>query len=99
MRSTEPDERGTVVDMATGEAVAEAGRLVTEPPAAAPAGFYAEEPLSRPTWESGAPWVPVTSGAGRPPCPECKGRGARVLPGSCAETECDPCEGTGEIRD
>lgn len=32
-------------------------------------------------------------------CPHCKGRGARVLPGSCAETECDPCEGTGEVQD
>ncbi len=28
-------------------------------------------------------------------CPECKGRGARVLPNSSAETECYPCEGTG----
>ncbi|MFJ3365832.1 hypothetical protein [Streptomyces anthocyanicus] len=31
-------------------------------------------------------------------CPTCKGRGARVLPSSCDETECSPCEGTGRVQ-
>lgn len=31
-------------------------------------------------------------------CPTCKGRGARVLPSSCDETECSPCEGTGMVQ-
>jgi hypothetical protein len=31
-------------------------------------------------------------------CPTCKGRGARVLPSSCDETECSPCEGTGLVQ-
>lgn len=51
---------------------------------------------SAPSWEYGAPIVPVVSGPGRGPCPECSGRGARVLPTSSGETECSVCEGTGE---
>lgn len=31
-------------------------------------------------------------------CPTCRGRGVRVLPASCAETECSPCEGTGKVQ-
>ncbi|MCX5278024.1 hypothetical protein [Streptomyces virginiae] len=31
-------------------------------------------------------------------CPTCLGRGARVLPASCDETECSPCEGTGKVQ-
>ncbi|MGW0844322.1 hypothetical protein ACWD26_30115 [Streptomyces sp. NPDC002787] len=31
-------------------------------------------------------------------CPTCKGRGARVLPSSCDETECSPCEGSGMVQ-
>jgi len=31
-------------------------------------------------------------------CPICLGRGARVLPTSCDETECSPCEGTGKVQ-
>lgn len=31
-------------------------------------------------------------------CPTCKGRGARVLPSSCDETECSPCEATGRVQ-
>jgi hypothetical protein len=36
---------------------------------------------------------PARSGA--VPCPECRGRGLRVLPTSSAETECSECRGTG----
>lgn len=39
---------------------------------------------------------PARSGA--TPCPECRGRGLRVLPASSAETECSACEGTGHAR-